>query len=359
MGNCCSRNEEEGNINTSSHEVCSYADNYHVLNENNNYRETQISQTDDEMVKTPSSNHLSPKNARAAPDIQINKNPDTIPEESQSNYQEDNPNQDESEENKEKKLLIDKFTTERLKLSEQRVGPFEINPELYQKYNIEQTESSENLIYKNFVKVKENALYEGYLNSDGKRENFGVLRKKDGIKYEGYWMDDKLNGLGRFIYKDGTVYEGHFVNGMLNGLGKESNEYYIYEGYFVEGKKHGKGKLERYNQEVYEGDFENDKKHGTGKLIFLKDLNEYEGEFCWNKLNGRGIYRWSNGDYYEGEFSNNNINGQGKYYWKNGDNYIGEYKNGLKNGKGKMIWSNGNVYEGLFKNNKPIDGNID
>jgi hypothetical protein len=37
--------------------------------------------------------------------------------------------------------------------------------------------------------------------------------------YEGFFMNDCLNGIGNIIYNDGTKYQGIFKNDFLNGLG--------------------------------------------------------------------------------------------------------------------------------------------
>jgi hypothetical protein len=40
-----------------------------------------------------------------------------------------------------------------------------------------------------------------------------------GYEYNGEWMNDLPNGIGREYWKDGTKYEGDFTNGAKNGRG--------------------------------------------------------------------------------------------------------------------------------------------
>lgn len=58
------------------------------------------------------------------------------------------------------------------------------------------------------VELESHAIYEGYWNTEQQRHGEGVQMWSDGSKYEGYWREDKANGLGRLIHADGDVYEG-------------------------------------------------------------------------------------------------------------------------------------------------------
>ena len=37
-----------------------------------------------------------------------------------------------------------------------------------------------------------------------------MLKNADGSIYEGSWLNDKMNGIGKFKQSDGTEYEGEF-----------------------------------------------------------------------------------------------------------------------------------------------------
>ena len=47
-------------------------------------------------------------------------------------------------------------------------------------------------------------------------------------------------------------------------------------------------------------------------------------------MNGKGVYRFNNGDIYTGNFAAGKKNGIGKYNYSNGDIYEGEWKNDMK-----------------------------
>ena len=47
------------------------------------------------------------------------------------------------------------------------------------------------------------------------------------------------------------------------------------------------------------------------------------------------------------------MQGKGRFKWVNGDEYIGEYKHNNKDGKGRFIKNNGPVFEGPF-----VDGQM-
>ena len=52
------------------------------------------------------------------------------------------------------------------------------------------------------------------------------------------------------------------------------------------------------------------------------------------KREGRGIYKYPNGDVYEGEWTNNVLHGYGKYTWNNeGRSTEGMWKLGKKDGQ--------------------------
>ena len=71
----------------------------------------------------------------------------------------------------------------------------------------------------------------------------GIQTWIDGSIYEGYWMNDKANVLGKLIHADGDIYEGGWLDDRADGTGT-----YFHEG----GAK-------------YEGQWKDDKQDGVGK----------------------------------------------------------------------------------------------
>ena len=71
--------------------------------------------------------------------------------------------------------------------------------------------------------------------------------------------------------------------------------------------------------------------------------------------NGKGTYKWSDGERYEGTFKNGKFNGEGTYYYKDGAKFIGTYLNGKKHGEGVYINARGKRFEGTWKNGNRVE----
>ena len=90
------------------------------------------------------------------------------------------------------------------------------------------------------------------------------------------------------IWKNGIKYEGYFCDNYIEGIGEIEGENEKYEGNFEKNLFHGKGKYTYYNGDMYDGDFE----FGIRK--------------------GKGIYQQKNGFKFEGFWDNNVPNGFAK-----------------------------------------------
>ena len=171
--------------------------------------------------------------------------------------------------------------------------------------------------------------------------------------YIGYVdINGEKHGYGKLIQKNGMQYEGFWREGVLEGWCRITDEEGgIKEGYFINGKMNGKGIKKNLEGDVYEGEFFKGMKEGVGKEENKKIL--YEGEFHKNLKWGKGVcYFKLLDDKYEGEFEKNNINGKGIYFWKKAGNYFkGNFINGQMDGMGLFVWKDGNKYLGNYKNN--------
>ena len=168
-----------------------------------------------------------------------------------------------------------------------------------------------------------------------------ILNYNNGnILYIGDFINNKIEGIGKFIWEDGNYYIGEWKNNMKHGRGTiyYKNGTIKYEGDFINGKFEGNGIYIFEDGGFYIGQYKNDLKHGSGKL-FYEDGNLK----------------------YDGEFSNGKFEGKGKYIYDDGNYYDGQWKNGLKHGKGILYNNNGKViYEGTFINDKlEINDNIE
>lgn len=60
--------------------------------------------------------------------------------------------------------------------------------------------------------------------------------------YEGEWSNDKMHGVGKFLYASGASYEGDWVDNVYSGKGKYTfPDGTVYEGDFADNTMHGEG----------------------------------------------------------------------------------------------------------------------
>ena len=124
-----------------------------------------------------------------------------------------------------------------------------------------------------------------------------------------------------------------------------------YEGEFKGDKREGKGIFKYNNGNIYEGDWKNNNIEGKG-IFYSNNGDKYDGEWKANKFEGKGIFYYKSGDKYEGEWKNHKREGRGIYTYKSGSRYEGEYKTDKREGKGIYYWNDGDRYEGDWKKDK-------
>jgi hypothetical protein len=210
----------------------------------------------------------------------------------------------------------------------------------------------------------------------------------NGAYYCGWFQNWRPHGKGQIRYTDGDEYTGDFLYGYRWGYGiykyKASGD--RYEGNFVQSRLEGKGTYYWAIGDRYEGAFENGKIHGQGKSVW-DDGREYEGDWVQGQMQGYGTHTWPKssaarrftGWFYqgkpkgEGEFETDGLgdnstilyktknwavaanNGFGGAYTGsiefrftdgNRDSYEGEWKDLALNGSGKALFHNGDIYDG-------------
>ena len=214
--------------------------------------------------------------------------------------------------------------------------------------------------------------YEGQI-KNGKKHGKGKMIYPDFSIYEGDWVNDMKQGVGRletadtiFIYKgqflndvfngDGiykygeTTYEGKFLNGVFHGKGKITYpDGKIYQGDWKDGKANGRGTATAVNGDIYVGDWKDSKKHGKGKET-SPDGSIYEGDWKKGYKDGKGVFKWD-GSIYQGDFRADKFNGKGKATY-DGKTYEGDWVDDKKHGKGKLILNDYQTYEGDWVDDK-------
>lgn len=78
----------------------------------------------------------------------------------------------------------------------------------------------------------------------------------------------------------------------------------------------------------YVGDWVEDDMHGHGHLEFLRSGHVYDGDFCYGRFQGHGVYQWKDGSRYDGHWMDSKMHGEGVYTDVEGRIWKGKYYNG-------------------------------
>ena len=95
-----------------------------------------------------------------------------------------------------------------------------------------------------------------------------IIIYSDGSKYKGTIDQNKRSGKGILFHDLNTIYDGEWLNDLFHGHGvlylKNLN---IYEGWFAAGKREGKGtEYSQGKNYYYSGEWKNDLKCGVGTI---------------------------------------------------------------------------------------------
>ena len=164
-----------------------------------------------------------------------------------------------------------------------------------------------------------------------KNEKPDKTQKKEEAPIEEF---EECVGQGKFVYPNKAVYIGQYRQLKTGQKIKE-----------------GKGKLYMPGSKVLNQKGKENKNQNINELI---GCEYYDGEWKDDKMDGYGIYLYSNGDKYEGYWSLGTQNGKGKYIFTDGRSYEGEWKMQKMHGTGffscldKYANFNGEFREGKF-----------
>ena len=73
---------------------------------------------------------------------------------------------------------------------------------------------------------------------------------------------------------------------------------------------------------------------------------------------GKGKWKFDNGETYDGEWKNHEIHGHGTYIWKDKGTYTGQWVNGKQHGKGTHKFLDGSTEEGEHIDGKYVPKNL-
>jgi len=234
----------------------------------------------------------------------------------------------------------------------------------------------------------------------------GKMFFRNGERYEGYFYQNKMHGLGTYYFPNGNSFTGTFNNGQFDGTGKyfydngliseiitykdnrivskcqtmredyrDPNSYnffnYIkstYPGVLehileVPPLRDVKGELYwnsgvYNNNDIYIGQIDSEKHfHGRCCIIYANSRIKYFVGYIKNKeLFGEGTYydyQWNK--IYEGTFEHNKKSGFGVLWREDGSTYVGQFIDDQLNGKGVLYYQNDSRFEGTFVNGNPND----
>jgi hypothetical protein len=221
----------------------------------------------------------------------------------------------------------------------------------------------------------------------------GKCTSADSDEYEGEWVNDKMEGHGRYHYRNsGDVYEGDWIGGVSHGIGKfiQASTGETFMGEYERGELKGKTKLDMAS--MLNGTDEFGKRiqfftasltgerairaglgnfrysgetiaHGEALTIQSKERVEgapggrlqgtSRGRLASGRVrHGYGEIKYDSGSAYVGEWENDTRVGTGKYFFACGDVYEGQWKNGMYHGVGKYTSADSDEYEGEWAYDK-------
>lgn len=206
--------------------------------------------------------------------------------------------------------------------------------------------------------------FTGRVNEDG--SCLGRIEYKGGHIYEGHVNHNKPHGKGIIKSPDGEVYIGNFFEGLKSDFGILSCKEGTLKGYWREGCT-----TLRYDNfwiitpicplnppslDHYSGETKNDLPDGKGKYI-LPNCNFYDGAWKRGKCHGKGkLFLRKENMTYEGDFNDGKIEGIGTIL-KDARSYTGELKDGLPHGQGVLVHYS-TRYEGIFDKGLPVQGKM-
>lgn len=175
---------------------------------------------------------------------------------------------------------------------------------------------------------------------------FKRIEYDGGDVFEGYFLNKKKNGHGKYIWANGDVFDGNWVDGKRTGQGRITwSNGASFDGEWKDNQM-SEGKYSFPDGEIYDGSFQNGKKEGYGKQVFPNG-EKYEGQWHDGKKHGRGTYTWADGDFYEGDWKDGKRCGRGKLiqYGKvpaTGETYVkrsydGEWLDSKEHGHGICV----------------------
>ena len=110
----------------------------------------------------------------------------------------------------------------------------------------------------------------------------------------------------------------------------------------------------KINEKLYYGECSKENNLPKGRGILLHSDGVIQEGYFDNNYIGKGVMRYSNGEYYIGEWNIKTREGYGKMFYGDGSVYDGLWKKDKWNGNGTLIGLNGTKFVSAFVNGKSI-----
>ena len=133
------------------------------------------------------------------------------------------------------------------------------------------------ITYKREVRMGQESKIKNFINEEENKKEFN----KNAIKFEGEYINGKLNGKGKEYFFEELIFEGEYIDGKKNGFGKDyyNNGRIKFEGEYQDGIKNGKGKeYDYFGRLIFEGKYVNNKRMNG---IIYKYNNNYFSKYIY------------------------------------------------------------------------------
>lgn len=120
------------------------------------------------------------------------------------------------------------------------------------------------------------------------------------------------------------------------------------------GEQHWYGQIETAGG-TYDGTLLGDYFEGRGNFRFING-EAYAGTWEDSYMSGEGTLTYPEVGTYSGEMSSSVRSGHGVFTWDTGDIYEGQWSDDLMSGEGEYRFADGSVFKGEFVDNQPISG---
>jgi hypothetical protein len=139
--------------------------------------------------------------------------------------------------------------------------------------------------------------------------------------FSGEWKDDRRCGIGTYVYVDGSKYTGLLILVFQSSIRSHLRPA---TGQWIDNSMQGKGRWDFACGAFYRGQVKMGIKHGKGVYTWPNG-NCYKGQFVDGIMSGTGEMMYSNGHRYVGNWKRNKKNGYGVFYYAQGHMFEGDW----------------------------------